>query len=248
MSKKVVLFYNKDLAGRNIVKILKTRNGGVEIIESKNEILYMKGLEIKPDVCIVASRHKSESGIPVLTAHAPGNFGRADLGGNAGELSIAPALYLRAALIYLKKEKEGGGLPYEVSLEATHHGPTSLEFPIMFVEIGSSEREWEDISACRAVAEVINKLVRSELEKMPTAIAFGGGHYCRKFSQLEEYAIGHICPRYNLYNLDSLMIEQMVSKTIPKPEIALVEKKGMGKEKQRVLELLEKTELEIVRV
>jgi len=248
MSERVVLFYDKDLAGRNIVKILKTKNTEAKIIKSKDDILYMKSLGIKPDICIVASRHKSESGTPVLTTHSPGNFGRADFGGNDRELSMAPALYLREALIYLRDEKEKRGLPYEVSLEATHHGPTSFESPIMFVEVGGTEREWRDINACKAVAESISKLTRSEPERIPVAIGFGGGHYCRKFSQIEEYAIGHICPKYNLHNLDDSMIEQMISKTIPTPEIALVEKKGMGREKQRVLELLEKTELEVIRV
>lgn len=248
MSEKVVLFYDKDLAGRNIVKILKTENIKAEIIESRNEILYMKSLRIKPDICIVASRHKSESGTPVLTTHSPGNFGKADFGGNDRELSMAPALYLRDTLACLKNEREKRDLPYDVSFEATHHGPTSFESPIMFVEVGSSERQWGDINACKAVAESISKLVKSEPEKIPVAIGLGGGHYCRKFSQIEEYAIGHICPKYNLHNLNALMIEQMISKTIPTPEIALVEKKGMGKEKQRVLELLEKTELEIMKI
>jgi D-aminoacyl-tRNA deacylase len=248
MSEKVVLFYSGDMAGKNIAEILKGGNPWAKVVESEREILYLEDLDIKPEICIVASRHKSEAGIPVLTAHSPGNFGRADFGGNDGELSIAPALYLRNALEYLKYEKEKKKLPYEISLEASHHGPTSLKFPIMFVEVGSSEEQWKDMDACGAVAKVILKLVESEPEEVPTAIAFGGGHYCRKFSSLGEYAIGHICPKHNLPNLDELMICQMITKTIPKPEIALVEKKGMGKEKGRVLELVEKTELQIVKV
>jgi hypothetical protein len=40
----------------------------------------------------------------------------------------------------------------------------------------------------------------------------------------------------------------MVEKTFPAPDAALVEKKGMGEEKRRILELLEATDLEVVRI
>ncbi len=248
MSEKIVLFYSGDLAGRNIAGKLRDMGVTANIIEYRTEILYMKNMGIKPEVCVVASRHKSESGIPVLTTHSPGNFGNADFGGNSRELSIAPALYLRESLIYLEEGMEKRRLPYEVSLEATHHGPTSLEFPVLFMEVGSSHNEWGDMGACSAVAEAVYKLMESEPEDKTPTIAFGGGHYCRKFSQIREYAIGHICPRHSLHNLDTLMIEQMMLKTKPRPEIALVEKRGMGDEKQRVLCLLGETELEIVKI
>jgi D-aminoacyl-tRNA deacylase len=248
MPEEMILFYRDDLAGRNITDILRKKNINADIIESEDEILYMENPGFKAEICIITSRHKSESGTPVLTAHSPGNFGRADFGGSNRELSIAPALYLKDALRYLEEGREKRNPLYEVSFEATHHGPTSLESPILFIEVGSSEREWGDMKACETAAESISRLVESPPEEMPTAIAFGGGHYCRKFSRIREYAIGHICPKYNLYNLDSLMIEQMILKTTPRPETALVEKKGMGEEKQRILELLKETGLEIVRV
>ncbi len=42
-------------------------------------------------------------------------------------------------------------LDYEVSYECTHHGP-SLNVPAMFVELGSSEKQWNDSRAAEAVA------------------------------------------------------------------------------------------------
>jgi D-aminoacyl-tRNA deacylase len=178
-----------------------------------------------------------------LTIHSPGNFGPAGAGGNELELGIAPALYLREGLRRLQEHTID---LFEVCFEATHHGPTSFPFPVVFVEVGSTEKEWDNLDACNAVAETINLLFTAEPENTPSAIGFGGGHYAKKFSQAGEYAVGHICPKYNLINLDFKMIEQMIEKTTPKPSIALVEKKGLGKEKEKVVTLLKETGLETI--
>ena len=237
MPDPVVLFSAKDIAGRNIASRLENP------LEIPDSALYLEGLETTPSVAIVASRHSSKSGTPTLTCHSTGNFGLAEAGGNPSELGIAPALYLREALLNLK---ENPPADYEISLEVTHHGPSSLPFPIMFVEVGSTEKEWEDMQACSFVADVIRKLVNSPPTETPVAIGFGGGHYCRKFSKVSDFALGHICPKYSLPHLDAQMLKQMIAKTIPQPEFALVEKKGLGPDKRRVLALIEETELEVV--
>jgi len=239
MSDPVVLFSAGDLAGRNIADYLKNA------IEIPSSILYLKELEINSSLAIVASRHASESGTPTLTCHSPGNFGSAEAGGSPRELGIAPALYLRGTLLNLRKNPPAG---YEVSLEATHHGPSGLNFPIMFIEVGSTEKEWGDLNSCHFVAKVIMRILNSDPVGIPPAIGFGGGHYCRKFSKVEEFAIGHICPKYNLPNLDDEMLKQMIEKTVPEPEFALVEKKGLGSEKRRILSMLEGTGLEVVKI
>jgi len=246
MQDLLILYYEKDVAGENIVKILRENFNDQWIEKSEEEILYMNEWPFdEPSVCIVASRHKSESGMPSLTVHSPGNFGKAESGGSNRELSIAPALYLTDALKYLRENFSNLG--YEISFEVTHHGPTAFDFPIMFIEVGSSEEQWKDIKACSAVAETIDKLIENKPDKrLPVAIGFGGGHYCRKFSRIEDYALGHICPKYNLPNIDEEMLQKMISRTFPGPEFTLVEKKGLGKEKRRILDLLNKTELELI--
>jgi len=245
MQDLLILYYEKDVAGRNIVKILRENFNDLWIEGSRGEILYMEEWSFdEPSVCIVASRHKSESRMPSLTVHSPGNFGKAKAGGSNRELSIAPALYLTDALEYLRENFSNLG--YEISFEVTHHGPTAFDFPIMFIEVGSSGEQWKDIKACKAVAETIGKLTENKPDKLPVAIGFGGGHYCRKFSRVKDYALGHICPKYNLPNFDEEMIQKMISRTFPRPEFALVEKKGLGKEKRRILNLLSKTELELI--
>ncbi len=251
---KLILFSKKDIAGSNIAKILiekyafenvdntTHKRGDILIKSIENEVVHLQEFELKPDICIVASRHKSESGMVCLTTHTPGNFSEAEFGGEDRKLGISPALYLQSALKNLKKRKSVAE-NCEICFESTHHGPTKLEFPIMFIEVGSTVENWNNLAMCKIAADAIYETLTQEPEKKEVAIGFGGGHYCRKFSEIENFALGHICPKYALDKIDEPMIREMIEKTEPKPTHALVEKKGMGTEKQRILELLKKTEL-----
>ncbi|MEA1925258.1 MAG: D-aminoacyl-tRNA deacylase [Candidatus Altiarchaeota archaeon] len=246
---KLILYSRKDLAGVNIKSILKDEYD-VRNLLAFDDVLALESLNRSQEtLCIVASKHASKSGKPCLTCHPPGNYYSADYGGNPCELSYAPAFYLRKALQLLQEKQEREGINYEVSFESTHHGPTGLKQPVFFVEVGSTKKEWGDLRACSIAAEVINELLSYEpANGDKTAIGLGGGHYCPKFTRIKDYAIGHICPKHNLPYLDETMLEEMVSKTLPKPDVALIEWKGLGKEKKRVTSLLENTGLEVVRV
>ncbi|OQX21247.1 MAG: hypothetical protein BWK75_03505 [Candidatus Altiarchaeales archaeon A3] len=238
---KIVLYSHQDIAGENIAKFLKVDNIEIFGIDEKvinlndlpSEIYNMAGAKI--DLIIVASRHKSESKMPTLCVHSPGNFNDAKLGGNEKSLSIAPALYIRKAILEFKKEKEKNLnlVNYDVTLEVTHHGPT-LNLPVMFVEVGSSEEQWNNLNACEVAGNVIKDLYGTNLNKKNTTIAIGigGNHYAGKFTKIllnEEIAFGHIMPKYNF---NGEMIEQMISKTIPKPEIALIDWNGLNSEQR----------------
>jgi D-aminoacyl-tRNA deacylase len=245
MTLKKIIYSKRDKAGANIADILRTRYR-LEPLELEGEIIHLDsvpGSLLDASLCIVASRHKSESGIPTLTIHSPGNFGPAGAGGDEKELGVAPALYLREGLKKLMESKTDG---FEVCFEATHHGPSAFPFPVVFVEVGSTEKEWNNPNACNAVADTIKALFTTEPQKMPAAIGFGGGHYARKFSQVDEYAIGHICPKHNLEHLDFEMMEQMIEKTTPQPSHAIVERKGLGKEKEKIMSLIKETGLETI--
>jgi D-aminoacyl-tRNA deacylase len=150
---KLVAFSSGDVAGRNIAELLLKEFG----LDSRQVMAFDKTMtdavfpsDLKPEVCLVASRHRSESGQPTLTAHVTGNFGSAELGGRERELAFAPALYLREAVLRLMEYGAGSG--YSVSLEVTHHGPTSLPFPVLFVEVGSTLKpEFDSLSSVFAV-------------------------------------------------------------------------------------------------
>ena len=251
---KIILYSHQDIAGENISKFLKLNLSNVKIFGTDEKIINLNDLpsEIydvvgnKIDLIIVASRHKSESALPTLCVHSPGNFSDAKLGGNERTLSIAPALYIREAIIELKKEKERQPnlSKYDVTLEVTHHGPT-LNFPLVFVEVGSSEEQWNDLNACEITGNVIKKLCDTNLNKhTKIAIGIGGNHYASKFTKIlfnEYIAFGHIMPKYNF---NEEMIEEMISKTIPKPEIALIDWNGLnGEQRNKAVKKLEQVNL-----
>lgn len=218
-------------------------NDNANLYTIKQKHIFAENLDkrINADFFIFATTHASREGVHSLSCHIPGNWGKAELGGKDGELCIAPALMLKKAYLELKKFSEK--LDYEVTLEVTHHGPY-LEKPTMFIEIGSSQEQWSNKEAGKSIAETIMKLVnREELENQRIAFGIGGPHYCANFNKVLErtdIALGHICPKYALQDLNERIIKKAISKTYEKVELVLLDWKGLGTEKQRIANMLNK--------
>lgn len=167
-----------------------------------------------PSLLVFASRHAGDTG-PLLTAHHTGNVGSADHGGEANELARAcPNAHARVIAALVEHAPED----YAVGMECTHHGPTDVGAPSMFVEVGSDEAQWEDDRAVRAVAKAILSIrgvapdrefeasgeVGSGTATPPQAkedryrrhlVGLGGGHYVPRFERVvreTDWAIGHI--------------------------------------------------------
>lgn len=226
-----------------ILKIanLKQKEEEVWIGENFELVEYPQSiLEIEPkgaDYYIFASTHKSEKGIPALTVHTPGNWGAAEHGGKPKTLNIAYPSKIKLIADYLNKRVEE--LPgWRFSLEADHHGPT-ISKPIIFVEIGSTEKEWRNPKAGEIVAHAIINSINSDTA-YETYIGFGGNHYAPKFSQLilnKNIAFGHIISSYALedYGIDEERVEQAFKKNLEKPIGAILDWKGIKKEKREEL-------------
>jgi D-aminoacyl-tRNA deacylase len=253
---KLIVIAKGNVVSARIGKLLKEKHKEIppsQYFEIKDNVLdldkYEKDFQkLKPELIIVPSTHKSEAGVPMLNAHSTGNWASADLGGKPNTLSIAPALYVRQGILEfqrLKSEKKALQ-KYEVGMEVTHHSP-SIPFPVVFVEVGSSEKEWSDFAACEAAADVIYDLVTGDLEKVTVAIGFGGGHYAPQFNKrLSEgkTAFGHICPKYHADDLTEDTILQAFNKTIPKPAFAALEWKGLkSDQRKKITEILEKNKI-----
>jgi D-aminoacyl-tRNA deacylase len=242
---KLIVIAKGNVVSASIGELLKEKHKEIpqsQYFEIEDNVLdldkYEKELQKKrPELIIVPSTHKSEAGVPMLNAHSTGNWTSAELGGEPKTLSIAPALYIAEAVKALRDKKEQLKLNYEVGLEVTHHSPT-IPFPVMFVEVGSSEKQWADLTACKVVADVIAKIATSEPEKLDVCIGFGGPHYAPQFTRrvlAGKYATGHICPKHHIDALTEEMVLQAFEKTIPKPSFAVIEWKG--------LEILEKNKI-----
>ena len=186
----------------------------------------------KPEVVVFLSKHRSESGTPSLTVHPIGNFGAADYGGANGTLvPTAPALMtevLRAV------HREARGLPYAVTLEATHHGPL-LETPAFFLEAGSTEKEWRDPAAAETLARA---LLEAGPKTDPVAVGIGGGHYVPRLTDLalsREIVFGHLVAGYAVPHLIGPMIDRVIACT-PGARLVYFHRKGLEKKALRELE------------
>jgi D-aminoacyl-tRNA deacylase len=242
---KLLVVSKTNPASANIGKFLKETKGVKLETTQKNvlELDYLATKKPKPELLLVASTHRSEAGVPALTVHPTGNWNRADLGGKPQALSIAPALYLAEGLRLMRDARDALKLPYEVTLECTHHGPT-FDIPVMFCEVGSGEEQWKDLEACELVANVMTVLSKEIPQKTNVAVGFGGPHYAPRFTKkvLEgEFAVGHICPGHHVDTLTEDLILEAITKTTPKPDFVALEWKGLkGYQRTKILEVLEK--------
>jgi D-aminoacyl-tRNA deacylase len=176
---------------------------------------------------VFLSRHKAASGRPSLTVHPIGNWGAADYGGKKGEISGVTPEWMTGLLLNIRKNRIPG---YDVCFEATHHGPL-LETPTMFLEIGSSESEWE-------MKEPAEALIKSLLELEPATgvnvIGIGGGHYTPRFTEAafsHEVCFGHMVANYGVSVLNPELVTTAISRS--KAEGIYFHRKGMKKSEYR---------------
>ncbi|PSP20126.1 hypothetical protein BRC62_00600 [Halobacteriales archaeon QH_10_67_13] len=155
-----------------------------------------------PDLLAVASRHSGDTGA-LLTAHHTGNVGPAEYGGAPNELSrAAPNAHARviAAL------EEFAPPEYEVGTEVTHHGPSTVGAPSLFVELGSGPDHWTAPAPARAVARAILTLRgvdpdRPGAEGYRHVVGFGDGHYAPRIERVlaeTDWAVGHVAADWAL--------------------------------------------------
>ncbi|KAG0619260.1 hypothetical protein M758_4G126700 [Ceratodon purpureus] len=202
------------------------RTGNVRMIQLPDKMVYEDFLEErwesqtgeKVSEIIFMSRHTAVSNRPALTVHPIGiphllKHETAPAGGRPGRASppnprIGPWFrLLKSAAAANKLVPE-----FEVTLEATHHGPWT-ESPAMFVEIGSTEDYWGREDAAATVASVFLKGLgldggqaagswseeKHRGEKV--LLGLGGGHYAPRHTdivQKEGVWVGHLLSGYSL--------------------------------------------------
>ncbi|WP_299235916.1 D-aminoacyl-tRNA deacylase [Natronomonas sp.] len=150
-----------------------------------------------PDLLAFASRHDGETG-PLLTAHATGNFGPAAYGGGEGSLARAAPNALSVLRGALESHAPSG---YDVGIECTHHGPSTVGCPSLFVEVGSDEPQWRDDDGAEAVARAILELRGVDAHRERAVVGFGGGHYAPRFDRVltgTDWGVGHVAADWGL--------------------------------------------------
>ncbi|MCX6773176.1 MAG: hypothetical protein NTV88_05420, partial [Candidatus Micrarchaeota archaeon] len=245
--KPLVVISKENIASQNIKSALMQ----LEAFKEKKGFFYEGAdfdmaeyagniIEIVPthdaECYIFASTHKSESKTPCFTVHTPGNWGNADMGGEQRMLNIAMPARLKTAALKMKELSAASSLGWQVSVEVDHHGPT-LNKPVMFAEIGSSEEQWKNPEAGLIVAQAIIAAIRNT-NVWPAYVGFGGTHYAAKFGgrMLDEgVTFGHIISGYALekYSADGGRVLQAMNKNSEKIVCALLYWKGIKGDTRR---------------
>ncbi len=255
----IIIVSNQDLAGLTIKQqllecgtfketerefegnlIYENYNKKVELITTDRRLIDANHLDIyfRTDLMVFASKHKSESEKPSLLVHAPGNWTDDNsFGGNPFELSQTSAIGIKRVFQELKIKCDEKQVEFDVTSEVTHHGPTNLNAPCLFIELGSNESYWQDVRGAQIVAETILRI----LEEWPFkksynyAIGFGGPHYASNFNKIQlntEFAISHIAPKYVLNKIRKDLITQAIKKTVENVKYAIFDWKGMVREQR----------------
>ena len=242
---------NENFDGNAVFEFKGIKDKTIKLYLTNEDLIFAENIDkkINADFFIFASKHRSKENTPSFTVHPIGNFGTVDFGGREKKLCFSSAVLLKNMFIELNnagKEKTG----YEITMEATHHGPF-VEKPAVFVEIGSTEKEWNDMENGKIIAETIMNALKNEIANYKTAVGIGGPHYCSNFNKImlrTDTAVSHICPKYHLQDLNENLVKQSIEKTIEKVDFILLDWKGFGKEKQRIVELLKNFDIEVKRI
>ena len=166
------------------------------------------------DEVLILSRHVSASNTPALTLHAigiPGEtpHGEEGIAGGSKGTVVPPSPRFASLFRGILAEGRSRGLDdeYDLTLETTHHGPV-LSTPTLYIEIGSSVKQWKSKAAGDAWASVISDnlgLDGSEPVSWEAGgdvmIGLGGGHYAPRHKAVLSQSnlwVGHLLANYAL--------------------------------------------------
>ncbi len=201
-----------------------------------NKTCSKLNIDFKELKIVFISRHEMKNPRPLLTVHTSGNWSKAEYGGIDEEISICNACLNSNIARMLNKLANEYSITdkYSVSIEATHHGP-SINYESCFIEVGSSENEWNDIKCIKLFRDLIDDLINSSekyvKKRNKIVVSIGDLHYCTLTNHVinNEYDIGHIIPKY-ITQISEKNIRDLITKTIPKPETLIIHWKSLKKD------------------
>ena len=269
---RVLVTSEKDIASQTIRSVLVDEHGFMEtgntfegnpilslddsilLITSTRDMIFCNHLEshFDAEAFIFCSRHRAESGQPALLVHSTGNLGQEALfGGSPQQLSVSTASLVAVALNRLRKEQADRKLDaFDVTMEVTHHGPTAMNTPLLFIELGSDEAHWRHEEGARAVAAAAFDCAKAPFAE-EAVIGFGGTHYASKFNKLvleRDLHVGHMAPKYAILGLTRDVVLQMMNRSRETVKTAIIDWKGTNAEqKAHLLPMLESLGLNVVR-
>lgn len=257
---QLLVAYKSDPAGYNMAnfisqsmeqegEIYRGKYFDLVIISTPSISADWLGTKYDYDGFVFLSKHASETGTLALTCHSTGNFSDAHFGGFERQVAI-PHPHLQKLYLQSLWEKRNNFSKFEITLESTHHGPTALDKPVLFIEVGTTEKEWTNKELCKNVANIVVDVMSQEAKKHEIAICFGSTHYPKKFTKVlleGEYSLGTIMPKHALGFLDEILFSHILKRN-KEAKFALLDWSGLGNYKQKIKDLVEKTDLEVIKI
>ena len=247
---ELLVAFRDDPAGYNMARFIsKNMDKSNDLFHSENfDLLIIDTPSISADWLeekfnydgfIFLSKHASESGKLALTCHSTGNFSTAEFGGKPRQIAIPHPDIQKSYMRNLWNEKDSFS-EFQIIIEATHHGPTALSKPSIFIEIGTTQTEWENTDLCNSVAKIVVKTLNQNRKNYPVAICIGGTHYPEKFTNElihGEFALGTVIPKHALDYLDNELFLHILQRNT-EIDAAFVDWNGLGSNKQKIIDLL----------
>ena len=222
--------------------------GNFQLITIEGKLIDQETLDqgLNTDLLVFASRHQSETRKgPVFTAHFTGDVSGLTRKESNGALARAAPRALKLVVETLTNLSS-----VEVLVEATHHGPSTIETPSLFVEIGSTKAEWNNEALGDTVARALLELeTRSLGIPCPTAVGFGGPHYAVRHTDVllsSDICFGHIFAAYQLECLTREIIREAFEKS--QAQFAYFDRKHMGGERTRIEATVHDLGFEVLRL
>lgn len=218
--------------------------------------LKLRQTKINPNAIIFASRHTSKTARPAILIHTTGNWSDdVTFGGGPYELSKTSALLQKAGFYCLADHLQKENITkFNFDMEVTHHGPTNLDIPLVYMELGSSKNEWTLSKAGKlvgdAIIDTIFKYLSYQLEEnIKVGLGFGGTHYAPNFNKVmrdPDIALSFICPKYYIQDLNNELITQMIQNTAERIDYFIIDWKGTNSaDKNHLFSLLEDFDIPI---
>ncbi|XP_076919079.1 D-aminoacyl-tRNA deacylase-like [Bidens hawaiensis] len=200
-------------------------NGDVRLLEHDHGIVEEDCLDSRweeatgetVDEIIFLSKHTAVTNRPALTIHPIGvpHLKEGDVppqGGKPGWAAV-PSPRMTSWLILLNKLAQSHNLlpEFEITLEATHHGPVTNK-PTMFLEIGSTLEYWKRQDAAQVIAQLVWEGLgigggeavgnwNSMSSNKKVLLGIGGGHYVPRHMDIVlkgGVCVGHLLSGYSL--------------------------------------------------
>jgi len=103
---------------------------------------------------------------------------------------------------------------------------------------------------CDSVAQIVLDTLNEKQKTFPVALCFGGTHYPDKFTKeiLQGiHALGTVIPKHTLEYLDEKLFSHIMQRN-DMVKTALLEWSSLGQYKQKVLDLISTTSLEVIKL